>query len=627
MSTRKLLLALLLLQPSSAPATEVATIVTDGADGAARLAGRLLVRPRAGVAQRDAASALVVTDARPVATLAALAVTVVDVPEERLAHVERQLRASGLFRAVERDYLAHVAELPNDTYFSTQWGLARIFAPDAWAFSRGAGVRVAVIDTGIDATHPDLLGRVASGYDFVNDDPDPFDDHGHGTRMAGIVAAVADNGEGVAGVAPEAELLPVKVLDGDGYGSYSGVASGIVYAADHGARVLNLSLAGPTRSSVLEAAVDYATARGALVIAAAGNYGSDLPAYPAAARGAVAVSAINADDAHPAFSNYGSWIAVAAPGVDIVTTSIAHGYASTSGTSPAAAFVSGACALLLAAEPSLSGAAAVDRVTDGAIDLGATGWDAYYGWGLVDAYASLVAHEPPPADGAAPEVRILAPAAGSLLSGVVPIEVAATDDGVLGRVELFVDGVWSGLLTTAPYTFTLDAGALAPGAHRLRAIAYDGVGRAGRSRNLRVLSTTGDGLLVSRAVTGGGHLRLVASFALPEGAAFDSDRDGVVLAVQAQGGMMLEVAVPPGAMAPPRGRVFETTIGATVPTAGLVRLRIKPGRSAGLYTLRVRATSLGAAPVSPSALEVALSVGAATVTQQVAGRVRSRSGS
>src|SRR5207244_1479631 len=119
----------------------------------------------------------------------------VEMPEAALPRVESHLRASGVVRSVERDQLARVAELPDDTYFPLQWGLAHVYALDAWTVSTGAGVRVAVLDTGIDATHPDLQGQVLAGYDFVNDDADPRDDHGHGTRMAGIIAALPNNGE------------------------------------------------------------------------------------------------------------------------------------------------------------------------------------------------------------------------------------------------------------------------------------------------------------------------------------------------------------------------------------------------------------------------------------------------
>lgn len=622
MRTRKLLgcvvIGLLIAMPSATGAAAVG----DGPHGPPRVAGRLIVCRDPRVSREAAAAVLHAHGLREVAALDAVGATVVEVAEANLPNVERRLRGSGLFRGVERDYLARVAELPDDPYLSAQWGVTRIFAPEAWAVSVGSGVPVAVIDTGIDATHPDLQGQVLPGYDFVNADADPFDDHGHGTRMAGIVAARAGNAEGIAGIAPQAALLPVKVLDADGYGAYSAVVSGIIYAVDNGARVLNLSLSGTVESAVLQDAVDYAAAHDVVVVAAAGNYGIDLPAYPAAARGAVAVSAINQDDARPSFSNFGDWIDVAAPGVDIVTTSVNHGYASTSGTSPAAAFASGVFALLRAAESSLSASAAVTRVLDGAMDLGSAGRDDSFGWGLVDAFGALVAdHHPPPVDSAAPEVRVVAPVSGSLLSGLVPVAVAASDDGVIDRVELFVDGVWQGVLAAPPYVFSVDAGALEPGKHRLSATAYDGVGHAGRSRPVRVLSTDGQGLLVARAVASSSRLRLVGTFALPAGTDFDPRFDALEVSVSSAAGMMLAFTVEAGTMSS-GGRTLQTTVAPSVPTAGTVRVAAK-GVAPGVYAVRVRAAQLAGAPAPSSALQVAVVVGGAVLTQTVTGRVGS----
>lgn len=623
MATRRLLGCVVALVLSATPRAAAASIVDDGPQSPARVAGRLIVRGEPGAPRRAAAAVLAANGVRAVAALPALGATVVEVSEAALPRIEGMLRRAGVFRSVERDYVARIAELPDDPYLGAQWGLTRIFAPEAWTLSAGAGVRVAVIDTGVDAGHPDLQGQVLPGYDFVNEDPDPFDDHGHGTRMAGIVAAVANNAVGISGVAPQAALLPVKVLDGQGYGAYSAVASGIIYAVDQGARVLNLSLSGAVQSAVLQDAVDYATARGVLVVAAAGNDGSDFPAYPAAARGAVAVSATDETDAHPGFSNYGNWIDLAAPGVNIITTSAGRGYSSSSGTSPAAAFASAVFALVLAAEPTLTGDAALARVAGGAIDLGAGGWDRYYGWGRVDAYGALTpGSEPPPADGAAPEVDVVTPAAGSLLSGVTAVAVTATDDLAVTRVDLFVDRVWQGALTAPPYVFAVDAGALAPGKHRLNAIAYDGAGRAGRSRSVRVLSTTGQGLLVTRAVASARRLRLVATFAMPEGTDFLPARDPLELTVATPTGMMLALTVAPGTIATPGGRTLQATLPAAVPAGGTVRLVAKRSAAPGVYALRLRAAQL-APPVAPSGdMQIALTVGGAVLRDTVTARVR-----
>jgi hypothetical protein len=489
--------------------------------------------------------------------------------------------------------------------------------------STGAGVRVAVLDTGIDATHPDLQGQVLAGYDFVNDDADPLDDHGHGTRMAGIIAALPNNGDGIAGIAPDAQLLAVKVLDAQGYGAYSAIAAGIIYATDNGARVLNLSLSGAVESAVLQDAVDYATAHGAIVIAATGNDGWDFPTYPAATRGVVAIGATDYNDAHAAFSNFGTWISLSAPGVEIATTSTAHGYDLSSGTSPATAVASAVFALLLAAEPSLTHDAAIARVKENAIDLGSNGWDRYYGWGLTDAIGALVpGHQPPRTDSGAPDVAIVTPMVGSLLSGVIPVEVEATDDTLVSRVELFVDDAWQGMLAAPPYVFSLDVAALAPGKHRLRATAYDGVGRSGHSRTLRVRTTTGDGLLVTRAVGSADRLSLVGMFALPEGILFDPRRDAVELTVSSDAGTMLAFSVAPGSMGGFGGQTFRATVAPDVPSAGVVHFMAKHGPAPGVYLLRLRASELRGATAGGSNLHVALTVGGVQVDQTITARVR-----
>ncbi|MGH7292411.1 MAG: S8 family serine peptidase, partial [Myxococcota bacterium] len=314
-----------------------------------RVAGRLVVRERAGLSVDALYDTLARSGARRVDGLGAVGATVIEVAEADLPAIEAVLRRSGVFRSVERDYLAKIAEEPNDTYYVAQWGLPRTGVPEAWELSDGSGVLVAVIDTGVEATHPDLQGQIVTGYDFLNDDGDPRDDNGHGTRMAGIVAARGHNALGVIGVAPQARVLSVKALDGQGYGPYSAVAKGMLYAVDQGAKVLSLSLSGATNSATLLDAVNYAKAHEVVVVAASGNYGSDIPNYPAATSGAVAIAALNSADQRPIFSNYGAWISVAAPGDDVVTTTLNGGYSSSTGTSPAAAFTAGIFALLSSA--------------------------------------------------------------------------------------------------------------------------------------------------------------------------------------------------------------------------------------------------------------------------------------
>ena len=218
-------------------------------------------------------------------------------------------------------------------------------ALDAWHVTAGAAETVvAVLDTGVDFGQPDLQGAFVQGYDVVNGDDDPGDDHGHGTMVAGVIAARADNGVGAAGVCWRCSLMPVKVIAADGTGTAAHVAEGIVWATDHGASVINMSFVLSSGDPVVEQAVAYASAHGVLLVAAAGNAGTPDASYPAAYPGVLSVAATDAADARYSWSNYGAWVRVAAPGCSM-TTAGSGLYAEFCGTSSAAAFASGLAGL------------------------------------------------------------------------------------------------------------------------------------------------------------------------------------------------------------------------------------------------------------------------------------------
>ena len=261
----------------------------------------------------------------------------------------------------------------SDPLFSQQWGLTKIGAPQAWTVTRGKDtVVVAVVDTGVDYTHPDLVGRVdtANDHDFVNGDSDAMDDNGHGTHVSGIIAATADNGIGGAGVAPECRILPVKVLDSKGSGDTIGVAAGIRYAADAGAKIINLSLAGPSDATMGDA-VAYAQDKGCIVVAAAGNDGLGSASYPAGYDQVIGVGATDPTNARAAFSNHGIGVDIAAPGVNILSTTLGGGYESLSGTSMASPFVSGVTALVWSVNATATASETIARVVGTAAPLNA----------------------------------------------------------------------------------------------------------------------------------------------------------------------------------------------------------------------------------------------------------------
>lgn len=265
----------------------------------------------------------------------------------------------------------------------------------AWRYTMGnPDVIIAVLDSGVDLDHPELVDRVVAGYDFVNDDDDPTDDHGHGTHVAGIIAATANNGIGAVGVCPGCSLMPVKVLDSSNVGSWSTVADGIVYAVDHGAKIINLSLGGTAKTQVVADAIDYAADQGVLVIAAAGNIRTDAPFYPAALDTVVAVSATRDDDTRWSLSNYGEWIDISAPGYAIFSTyndlnNPYGGYTFMSGTSMAAPHVAGLAGLLLSQQMDRTATDLRSLIAVGAIDLGEPGKDIHFGHGRINVNRAL----------------------------------------------------------------------------------------------------------------------------------------------------------------------------------------------------------------------------------------------
>lgn len=235
----------------------------------------------------------------------------------------------------------------------TNWQLLRADLPLAWQVTTGRGVVVAVVDSGVQADHPGLRGRVLPGRDFVNNDGDAADDDGHGTAVAGVIAA---DGDGVAGACTGCLILPVKVIAANGTGDWGTIAAGVVWAADHGAQVINLSFGSPRALDVVGAAVAYAESKGVIVVAAAGNAGVDTPFYPAAYPGVISVAGVDQNDVRYSWSNFGSWVTVAAPGC-MPTTWLSGRYTPDfCGTSTAAPFVAGLAGLARSFRPNIASA-------------------------------------------------------------------------------------------------------------------------------------------------------------------------------------------------------------------------------------------------------------------------------
>jgi subtilisin family serine protease len=328
-------------------------------------------------------------------------------------------------------YRETLTTTPNDPQFGSQWGLRRIHCPDAWDRTRGsAAITVAVIDTGVDLDHPDLQPLIVPGYDFVNlgtsptppagfhfegdfntPDNDPMDEVGHGTHVAGTIACLTNNALGVAGVTWACHIMPVRVLarivsnsnpnDVRGTGSSVDIANGIRYATDHGARVINMSLGGPSDTQVERDAVAYAIAHGVVVCAAMGNafLQGNPTSYPGAYPDVVAVGAIDNADHRAAFSQTGPHIDVSGPGVGILSTVWNNSYTTMSGTSMATPHAAGVAALILSIKPSLTSAQCADILRHSCDPLRDNPGDPVpnnnYGWGCVNALAAVNMASPP----------------------------------------------------------------------------------------------------------------------------------------------------------------------------------------------------------------------------------------
>jgi len=408
---------------------------------------------------------------------------------------------------------------PNDPMYGDQWALPKISAPAAWDTTTGAGVTIAVLDTGVDLNHPEFAGRIIPGINTATSGGDLMDDDNHGTSVAGIAAAAGNNSVGVAGVCWQCNIMVVKVME-NGSGSDFSVAAGITYATDHGARVINLSLGGGD-SPLLQSAVQYALNHNVVVVAAAGNYntnGSECPACYSDL-GVISVAATEPNDTKAGFSDYGPSITIAAPGDVVLTTTETYppanqqpyccyygyppGYWFEGGTSMATPFVSGAAALVIAAHPTWTNKQVRDALVATADPINSP----YFSAGRLNVAAALgsapsptasptppigsASPTPTPAGSAAdttpPSVTISQPSSGATVPAgkTVAITAAAADNVAVKKVEFYLNGVLKCTDTSAPYSCNWGVSRTQGITYTLEARAYDAAGnRASQSNSV-----------------------------------------------------------------------------------------------------------------------------------------------
>lgn len=311
---------------------------------------------------------------------------VADVPLEVFPSFMEAVEARGLSRYIEPNVKFNADLVPNDTDWDLQWGPRKIEADRAWDTTMGdRSVLVAVVDTGIDWDHPDLAANyVPLGYDWVNKDDDPMDDSGHGTHVAGIIAAAINNKKGIAGLA-QVRIMAEKGISEAGSGTTEDLVKAIIHAVDRGADIISCSWGSIFDSELMHEAMRYAYERGVLIVASAGNEGRNWKSYPAAYDEVVAVTATDDHDSSPGWTSFGEWVELAAPGWEIYSTIWDDYYATASGTSMSAPHVSGVAALIWSQFPYMTRDQVRAQLRMTADDLGLRGFDVYYGFGRINA--------------------------------------------------------------------------------------------------------------------------------------------------------------------------------------------------------------------------------------------------
>lgn len=472
--------------------------------------GRILVMPHAGLPER--ALARIVKDSGGTGSrrIGQSPLRIVELPRGLEMQAVATLKRNPHIEFAELDRRVAPAAAPNDPYFGSSWHLAKINASTAWDSSTGSGVTVAVLDTGVDAAHPDLSSRIVPGWNFHDNNSNTSDVHGHGSAVAGAAAATMNNAIGVAAIAGQARIMPIRIADANAYAYWSTVAQGLTWAADNGARVANISYVGVAGSSAVQSAAQYMKNKGGLVVVCAGNNNRDEGIAPTTAM--IPVSATDENDLKTSFSSWGGFVAMSAPGINVWTTQRGGTYGQWWGTSIASPVTAGVVALMMARKPTLSAAQVESLLYASAVDLGASGRDPVFGHGRVDAAAALRAVDGATAsttDTQAPKVSLASPSGGSTVSGLVSVGVNASDDTGVSRVDLLVNGAVVASDTSAPFAFSWDSTQVSNGSTTLSLRASDAAGNTATSAgvvvtvsNVAVADTSAPVLRISNPVDG-----------------------------------------------------------------------------------------------------------------------------
>ncbi|WP_068547005.1 S8 family serine peptidase [Thalassotalea crassostreae] len=440
--------------------------------------GRLLIKAKDGASAERVADILAEQEnhGKRKLKLANANIHLLKVKKNSEKAIAKLLRKYPEIEFVEVDKLVSPGSIEaNDNYYANAWHLPIMNLPAAWQYSLGEGITVAVLDSGVNP-HTDLSANTLAGYNSVSNNTDVTDINGHGTQVAGTIAALSNNSIGVTSVAWNSKILPVRVSEqSNGYAYWSDVAEGLIWAADNGASIANISYAVSSSSTVTNAA-QYFYNNGGLVVASAGNSGTDLNCNDNPF--IITVSATGKSDSKASWSDYGNCVDVSAPGVGIYTTTKSGGYAAVSGTSFSSPLTAAVLALLKSKFSNLSNVELEQLLESTADKTMANGvYSKLYGHGRIDAYAALTSEvEAPVEDQQLPEVSFVSPSQNSEHNEQVDVLIEATDNVEIASVELYLQGNLIATDTTKPYSFIADTSAYEQQNIALQARAKDSSG-------------------------------------------------------------------------------------------------------------------------------------------------------
>lgn len=444
--------------------------------------GQILVQPQPGLSEQNFQKILGKHKASSKGKINQLRTHIINVPTNAEQAIVKALSNNPNIEFAEVDLLVKPSEIiANDPYYNNAWHLNTMQLSTAWETAKGDGVVVAILDTGVNSNHTDLSANMIAGWNSVSRNNETSDIYGHGTMVAGVVAAISDNNNGVTSIAWHASIMPIRITnDSSGYAYWSDIANGLTWAADNGADIANISYSVTTSSSVTNAA-QYMRNKGGLVVASAGNGGADLNCTDNPS--IITVSATDSADNKTSWSDYGNCVDVSAPGAGIWTTTKSGGYSAVNGTSFASPATAATLALIKSANLNLSNDE-LENILEASADKSKNGgvFNSYYGHGRVDAAAAVaMVVNTPTIDQQAPTVAITSPTENSVQTGTFNVTANAQDNMAVSSVSLYANGVLIGTDTVAPYSASFNSTNIADGSVAFTAQAYDATGNQGNS--------------------------------------------------------------------------------------------------------------------------------------------------